>query len=42
MVDWKPERAVYLKGKTKKKKKKKSRVREPARLKTWNGSLGKN
>ena len=22
MVDWKPERAVYLKGKTKKKKKK--------------------
>ena len=41
MVDWKPERAVYLKGKTKKKKKK-SRVREPARLKTWNGSLGKN
>ena len=36
-VDWKPEMAAYIKGEQKNKS-----VREPARLKTRKGSIGKN
>ena len=40
-LGWKPERAIYAKGELEKKKKER-KVREPARLKTRKGDLGKN